>query len=88
MTQSRHSLGIGRALRARSARLLEHKLSDELLLRADANHTGTVENEETSFRTKLCASLRNTENLYLEANFSKEYLSQILRGRALTCSLL
>jgi hypothetical protein len=54
MTQSRHSLGIGRALRARSARLLEHKLSDGLLLRADANHTGTVENEEASFRTKLC----------------------------------
>jgi len=93
MTQSRHSLGIRRALRACSARLHEHKVSGGIPLRADANHTGPVENEEASFRTKryehikeCCASSsRNTETLYLEADFSKEYLSQILRGRACTC---
>jgi hypothetical protein len=58
MTQSRHSLGIRRALRARSARLHEHKLSEGLPLRADANHTGPVDNEEASFRTKLCEHIK------------------------------
>jgi hypothetical protein len=93
MTQSRHSLGIRRALKACSARLHEHKVSEGIPLRADANHTGPVENEEASFRTKVCehikeccaSSSRNTETLYLEADFSKEYLSQILRGRVCTC---
>jgi hypothetical protein len=39
MTQSRHSLVIGSALRARSTRLHGHKLSEGLPLRADAHHT-------------------------------------------------
>ena len=62
MTQSRHSLGIGRALRAGSARLHEPKLSEGLPLRADANHTGPVENEEASFRTKLCELIKEYGN--------------------------
>jgi hypothetical protein len=58
MTRNRHSLGIRRALRARSERLHEHKLSEAIPLRADANHTGPVDNEEASFRTKLCEHIK------------------------------
>jgi hypothetical protein len=41
-----------------SARLHEHKVSVGIPLRADANHTGPVENEEASFRTKLCEHIK------------------------------
>jgi hypothetical protein len=58
MTQSRHSLVIGSALRARSTRLHGHRLSEGIPLRADANHTGPVDNEAASFRTKLCEHIK------------------------------